>query len=299
VISAVPRRPLRRFLRLLAMVASVSLTSCGVFRSAGGNFVTGAVQRLEEGDSALVALQRTLADSAGTFLQQEFEEAVIGPAKATWSEMRKGLREEADSVGLRLTEVIRVNLEETLPRVIQRNADVLEVRTRALAGVFAEELTRALGEGVAESLEPAVESLVQGAVRSAAESVESELRPSLHALMLDLRDSLQVRIGDVDRAVAESQTVSGFRYTLFGAGGAFLLALIALGINDRRRRGQALGALIDAIEKEGHPGTKRAAASCAKEAGVHSWLGDRVRSRTAGPGWDGEGEQPSPEESES
>jgi hypothetical protein len=260
---------------------TVGLASCGVARSAGSNFASGAVERLQEDDSSLVALQRTLADSGGQLLAEEFDQAVLSPAKATWSEMRQGLRDEADSVGAQLNEVLRANLQETLPEAIEQNADLLELRAERLARVFSEEFTRALGEGVAQSLEPAIEDLVRGAMRSAAESVDSELRPALHSLMLDLRDSLEVRISDVDRAVAESQTVSGLRYTLFGAGGALLLALIALGINDRRKRGQALGVLIDAIETEGHPGTKRAAETCAKEVGVHSWLHEQVRNRTA------------------
>lgn len=138
----------------------------------------------------------------------------------------------------------------------------------------------ALGEGVSEHLQPAADSLVVGVMRTAVSEIETELRPAMHALMLDLRDSLEVRIGDVDRAVAGTRTVSGFRYSLYGAGLVLVVVLLITMFGRWRQKSLALDALIEAIERGGHEGTKRAVRSCARDAGVESWLMKRVRQAT-------------------
>lgn len=97
--------------------------------------------------------------------------------------------------------------------------------------------------------------------------------------MLEVRDSLRVRIGDVDRAVTESGTVSGMRYAIVAAGATIVLAALLLAIVHWRRQRRALHALIDAVETAGDEGIRQAVRTCAEEAGVHGWLTDRVAAR--------------------
>jgi len=199
-------------------VAIVSLQACAVARSAGGEFASGAVARLEESDSVVVALQRRLVDSAAVVLEADFRRAVLDPSRESWSEMRQGLRDEADSLAGRLDVMLREVSEETLPAGIERSASLMEIRMGDLGEAFAARFAAALGEGVSTQLRPATDSLLASMMRATVLGLETDLKPAVHALMLDVRDSLELRIGDVDRAVAGSQTVGELRYALYGAG---------------------------------------------------------------------------------
>ena len=269
-------------IRALTLGLALLATGCSLARSAGSEFASGAVDRISESDLPLIQLQRSLSDSAGVFLEQEFSEAVLLPARVTWAEMRQGVRDEGDSLALRLDDLLRSALTETLPSSLDRSATEVEGRLAGLGRAIAEEFMLALGEGVSEHLQPAADSLVVGVMRTAVSEIETELRPAMHALMLDLRDSLEVRIGDVDRAVAGTRTVSGFRYSLYGAGLVLVVVLLITMFGRWRQKSLALDALIEAIERGGHEGTKRAVQSCARDAGVESWLMKRVRQASGG-----------------
>lgn len=274
---------------LTAVVASLS--GCAVARSAGGDFAAGALTTLREADTSLVEMQRRLVDTAFVFLKPEFEDAVLVPARSTWAEMRRGIREEGDSLARMLDQALQRSLAETIPAGMDRSGAELRRQLNEVARSFALEFARAFGEGVSTSVQPAVDSLVANAIRTSVVGLETDLRPSVHALMREVRDSLQLRIGDVDRAVAESQTVSGLRYAMFGGGGLLLVGATLVGIGRWRRRDRALDALIDAIERTGDERTREAAHHCATEAGVGGWLKQRMRHRT---GKGGTGSSPPP-----
>lgn len=274
---------------LTGLLLAVSLQGCGAARSAGREFASGALAGLQAEDSVLIALQRDLVDTAFVTLAAEFREAVLDPATATWTEMRAGVRSEADSVRARLEATLETSLRQTVPSAIAENGDLLEARIRRLAEAFTDEFTRGLGTGARSAVAPAADSLMRGIVRAAVRGLEDDFRPAAHRLMMELRDSLQLRIGDVDEAVASSSTVEGLRFALLGAGGSLFLGLTVVGVGSWRRRSRAFDVLIDAIEAGGHDATKRAVGSCARDAGVHGWLNDRLRGRwTAVAGEDSE-----------
>lgn len=257
----------------------LALSGCSLARAAGGDFATGAVTTLSASDSSLIALQRTLADSAGAFLRGEFSEAVLLPARTTWADMRQGVRDEGDSLAVRLGGMLQSSLTETVPGALDSSASAIEGRFAGLARAFASEFSVALGEGMSTNLQPAADSLVASVMRAAVRGVEADLEPAVHALMMDLRDSLEVRIGDVDRAVTGTQTASGLRYALYGAGATALVVGLISALGGWRRKGRALDALIEAIEWGGHEPTKRAVETCARDVGIDSWLTARVRRR--------------------
>jgi len=264
-------------------VAAVLLVSgCGAARSAGSSLTAGALERLRAEDTTLIALDRRLADSTGAFLSREFAGAVLDPAQATWKNMRLAARREADGISADLEIRVRTGLDDALRQLLADNFDVLDARMSILATGVSQAFAEALGRDLSASLAPAGDTLVRRLIQSAAVGMERDLRPALHALMLEARDSLRVRIRDVDRAVAGSKTVSEVRYALFGAAGAALATGLLLAFGHWRRQGRALHALIDAVEKAGDDGTKRAVRTCAQEAGVHGWLSERVAARTAG-----------------
>lgn len=263
----------------LCVLALLALGGCGAARSAGGAFASGAITRIQEEDSTLVALQRHLADTAFTILAAEFRGAVLGPATETWSEMRAIARAEADTLGSVFEASLEESLQHSLPEGIETNGALLEAQLRTVVQAFSEEFTVGLARGMQEAIAPAVDSLMRVVVRSTSIGLEEDFAPAAHRLMLGVRDSLEARIGDVDQAVASSQTVSGLRFALLGVGGSLLVGLGIATVAGWRRRTRAFEALLDAIETGGHDGTKRAVAACAREAGVHGWLSDRFRRR--------------------
>lgn len=269
----------RRSSAALPALALAALGACSIPRSAGEQFAAGAVDRLRSDDSAVVALQRELADSARVYVQEAFERAVVAPAEDAFAGIRRDARTEVDSLGERFKAVLREGLDETLPAGIDRNADLLQPRMDGLGETFGRSLATGLTRGVAEELRPAADSLVAGMIEVAALGVQTELQPAIHAMMMSLRDSLEARIRDMDRAVAESRTFSGLRYVMFGAITALLLAALGFALSQLRRGRRALYAMIDAIENAGHEGTKRAVLQRTRDAGVAGWLEDRIRKR--------------------
>lgn len=272
--------PLRR---LAVTILAIPVIGCGAARSAGSNFAAGAVERLDREDSTLFALERRLTDSIGVFLEQEFTGSVLNPARRTWEEMRAGVRDEADTVAARLAVQLRGDLNGSLQELLRDNLDVVERRGTRLAGAMADTLTDALGRGMTTRLAAAADTLTLRLATAVALSLEEVLSPALHDIMLDVRDSLRVRIGDVDRAVAESRTVSGVRSAFIGAGAAIVLALTLLAGAHMRRQRRALHALIDAVETAGDEGVRHAVRTCAEQVGVHGWLTDRVAARRGPP----------------
>lgn len=267
----------RRALPGLWLALLFSAGGCAVARSAGAEFATGAVARLQAEDTAIVALQRQLADTAFAIVAREFRSAVLDPATQTWAGMRAAARAEADTLGGTLEESLARSLENTLPQGIETNGALVQEQVRAIVAGFAEEFAAGLGVGMQTAIAPALDTLTRVVVRSTARGLEDDLRPSVHALMLEIRDSLELRIGDVDQAVSESQTVSELRFALYGAAIMLLILISVVATLGWRRRGRAVEALLDAIEAGDHGPTKQAAARCAREAGVGDWLHRRAR----------------------
>ena len=265
-------------------VLALSVVGCGAARSAGSSLAAGAVARLNSEDSLLFALERRLTDTAGVLLRREFAGAVLTPARQTWDGMRGDFRDDADTVTAHVAAHLRDELNESLQELLRDNLGVLERRGTHLAGAMADTLTDALGRGLTTRLAAAGDTLTLRVARAVALSLDEVLRPALHAVMLDVRDSLRVRIGDVDRAVAESGTVSGLRYTLVGAGTAIVLAVLLVALVHWRRQRRALQALIEAVATAGDDGVRQAVRTSAEKAGVHGWLTDRLAARRSSSG---------------
>ena len=263
----------------LCLLALLSMSGCAVARSAGGEFAAGAVSRLQAEDTAVVALQQQLADTAFAIVAREFREAVLSPATDTWSEMRAAARAEADTLGDVLAASLDRSLQRTLPNGLQANGGVLDQQMRIVAETFTREFTAGLGRGMRDAIGPALDTLARVVIRSTSTGIEDDLRPVMHRLMLEVRDSLEARIDDVDQAVSTSRTVSGFRSALYGAGLTLLAVAVVVATTGWRRRARALEALLDAIEAGDHAPTKEAAATCAREAGVDSWRHQRLKGR--------------------
>ncbi len=274
------QRYLVRFLcASLFLALSLALTGCFAGRSVGRSIGAGALQTVTTQDSALIALQRRLFDSASVFLNDAFETAVLDPARVQFDSVSVVMRGTADSITAILTERVSSDLNESVQQLLGENLDLLEVRAPLLARNTAEALTDELSKRLPSVLATIGDTLGQQLVAGITVGLREVLEPALHKIMVEVTDSLRLRIRQVDDTVAESDTLVGLRSALIGGGLVltFGIAFLVYGYSRRQRR--ALNALIDAIESRGDPDLHESVRSCADEAGVHDWLSDRVTAR--------------------
>lgn len=277
----VPWGEMARLWAVVGLAATVS--SCGLGRSVGRGVGAGAVDALVGRDTTLIRVERQLADSAGTFLGRAMARAVFEPARAAADTIGELASARADGVAVRLAQRIETDLDQSLQRLLTNNLDLLDRRGGGLAGATARQFVDVIGSGLGEVLGQAGDSLARRTVRGLALGLRSELEPVLHDVMQAVTDSLRNRILQVDSTVVRSQTVSGAKYTVLGGTAVALLGLSVIALGNWRRQRRALHAMIDAVNARGDPQLDETVRSCARDAGVHTWLGDRIRTRK-GPG---------------
>lgn len=267
----------------MAVATLVGLTACGAARSAGRSLADGAVDAVAVRESTLVAMGRRMTDSAGELLRREFRHAVIDPARATWDAMAVQVRQEVDSASARLAANVRESLAGATAELLERAFDVIETRTDRLAVSVPEAASPALERGLARSFGVVGDTLAHHLSVGLAAGLGEQLQPALHALMRDLSDSLRVRVGELDRTVAESSTVSGTRNIVLGSAATLALVALALAGLSWLRHRRALDAMIDAVHLADDARLHDAVRGCASDAGVDGWLESRIAARR-GPG---------------
>lgn len=278
-VSLARRRPTPH---LLFVTSVTVLAACGATRSAGRSLADGAVEGLAARESTLVALEDRLADSVGVYLGREFSEAVIAPARATWDAMARQVRDEADSSSVRLAEGIRGPVSDAIEQLLERSFDVVEARAARLARTLPDAATPGLERSLAASFGIIGDTLAHHLSAGLAAGLEEQLRPALHALMRDLSDSLSVRVGELDRTVAESSTVGGVRTVLVGLAAVLVIGGVLAMLLSWLRHRRALHAMLDAVRLTDDPRVDDAVRGCAGKAGVGSWLAARAASRRGG-----------------
>jgi len=261
-------------LALLAFLPACSLTA-----SAGRSFAGGAIEEAAARESTLVAMERRLSDSAGAFLEGALRRAAIGPVLAAFDSMSVRSRAEVDSLSAGLASGIREHLGDALREVLTESFDVMDTRASQFGRTVADATTAELERGLASALGTAADTLAHRLVDELVLGLQDRLKPTLHTLMREVTDSLRARVGDVDRSVSESSTVSRLRALVLVAGSAlFLLAGLALLMSWRRHR-RALHAVLEAIELADDEDLRRTVGRCAGEAQVEGWLASKVVSR--------------------
>ena len=266
--------------RLISLLLFTSVAAgCGAARSTGASLADGAVERLTERESTLIAIEQRLADSVGAYLSREFSEAVIAPARETWDTMVGQVRAEADSSSVRLAEGVQGPLSEALQELLERSFDVIETRANRLGRSLPDAMTPALERGLATSFGAVGDTLAHHLSAGLATGLQEQFRPALHALMRDLTDSLRARVTEIDRTVAESSTVSGARSFLVGSAVALALVAALTMLLSWRRHRRALHAMLDAVQLTDDERMHEAVRGCAGQAGVEDWLAARAVSR--------------------
>lgn len=238
-------KSLRSYVPLLLLTG---LSACTLTRSAGRSLGTGAVEAVTSRDTALFALERGLADSAGAYLNQAFATAVP-------------------------------DLSRSFRRLLAENFDVLDRRGAGVARTTARTLTDELDPALPRLLARVGDTLAQRVVTGLALGLRDVVQPVLHQVMQEVTDSVRSRIREVDTTVIQSRTVGGLRYGLLGGIGVLLLVLFVVAYAHWRRQHRALDALIDAIHARPDAALHEAVRSCAREAGVSGWLSERVERR--------------------
>ena len=266
--------------QLISLLAFASVAAgCGAARSAGASLADGAVERLGERESTLIAIEQRLADSVGAYLSREFDEAVLAPARETWDTMARQVRAEADSSSARLAESVQGLLSEALQELLESSFDVIETRAIRLGRTLPDALTPGLERGLATSFGAVGDTLAHHLSEGLATGLQVQFQPALHALMRDLTDSLRARVAEIDRTVVESSTVSGARSFLVGSAAALALVAALTMLFSWLRHRRALHAVLDAIQLTGDETIHEAVRGCAGQAGVEDWLAARAVSR--------------------
>jgi hypothetical protein len=266
----------------LFVTLGLGAAGCVVGRSVGRSIGAGAIEAVTKQDSALIAMEKRLLDTASERLNQTFETVVLEPARIQLDSLTVAIRASADSMALLFSRRIRTELNESVQLLLEENLDVLENRAPLLARATARELSLELNRTLPGAFAAVGDTLGKQLVAGLAIGLRDALEPALHKIMLEVTDSLRIRIRQVDTTFAESKTLGGLRYTIIGGSLVFLLGIGALAFGYWRRQGRALNALIDATLARGDPELHESITDCAKQAGVHNWLTDRVTSRRSG-----------------
>lgn len=264
---------------LVALVVAVAVVGCGPARSTGRSLADGAIDRLVERENALIAIERRLADSVGVYLNREFSNAIVAPARATLDTMLHQMRAEADSSSIRLAAAVRGPLSEALRQLLEGSFDVIEARTNRLGRTLPEAATPGIERALATSFGAVGDTLAHHLSVGLAAGLQERLQPALHTLMRDLTDSLRARVADIDRSVVESSTVSGARSFLVGLAVAVALSAVLVMLWSWRRHRRALHAMLDAVNLTGDETIHEAVRGCAGQAGVEDWLAAQALAR--------------------
>lgn len=252
----------------VCLLLLTGLSACALTRSAGRSLGAGAVEAVTARDTALFALERGLADTAGAYLNQAFATAVLNPARAT-----------SDSIARRLAQQVETDLSRSFRRLLAENFDVIDRRGAGVARTTARTLTDELDPALPRLLARVGDTLAQRVVNGLALGLRDVVQPMLHEVMQEVTDSVRSRIREVDTTVVQTRTAGGLRYGLLVAIGGVLLIVAIIAYAYWRRQHRALNALIDAIHTRPDPALHEAIRSCARDAGVAAWLSERVERR--------------------
>ncbi len=264
---------------LIVVLLLAPVAGCSLSGSAGRGIAAGAVDGITARESTLVAMERRLADSAAAYVGREIREDVFIPARTTWDSMGLRARAEVDSMSARAATRIRDDLQAAVREALSGSFDLIETRTARLGRQAPASAAEGVSGPMARAFGAVGDTLAHHFVASLATGLEERLRPSLHAVMQEMTDSLQARVGEVDRSVSDSSTLNTLEALLLGVGVTVLAAIGLLGWLSWRRQRQALESVLEAIDREGNPELHRTVADCAGRAGVGEWVAGRLYSR--------------------
>ncbi len=263
------------FLLALGLGAS----GCFAGRSVGRSIGAGALEVVTKQDSTLLALEKRLLDTASAHLDKTFQSIVMEPVREQIDSLTTAITGVSDSISLRFAKRIRTELNESVRQLLTENLDLLEGRAPGLARNTARELSLELSRTLPGAFAAVGDTLGKRLVEGLVVGLRDALEPALHQIMVEVTDSLRIRIRQVDTTFAQSKTFVGLKYAIYGGSLVLVISVGALAFGYWRRQSRALNAIIDATQAQGDPQLHESISACAKEAGVHDWLSGRVTAR--------------------
>ncbi len=257
-------------------------TGCFAGRSIGRSIGSGALEVVAKKDSTLLELERRLMDSASAHLDRTFQLIVMEPVRNQMDSLTIAIGGVSDSIALRFARSVRTELNESVHQLLTENLDLLEGRATLLARNTARELALELSRTLPGAFAVVGDTLGKRLVEGLAIGLRDALEPALHKIMVEVTDSLRIRIRQVDTTFAQSKTFVGLQYAIYGGSLVFVLGIGAMAFGYWRRQSRALNAIIDATQARGDPELHESINACAKEAGVHDWLSGKVTARHRG-----------------
>jgi type IV secretory pathway VirB2 component (pilin) len=260
----------------LALLSSA--VSCAKVKSSASEVGEIAVESARAQEPEILEFEKTLADSAGAYLGRAIRDEVLTRVTMMWDTLLSEAEAASDRIVTELAAKIQYDINHSLQLLIEDNLDLAERRGPKVVELL---VASAMLEATHN-----VDALVSTAIRSASVGLRDDLKPMVLDVVNVLGDSLVLRIQEVDRALAESRTVSTIRdtilYLALGAAAVLVAVAAVIATAIMRRQRKSLNVLVDAIDEAGDKPLPnlRADIKCrARDAKVHGFLTDLVSKR--------------------
>lgn len=187
------------------LAVMLALGGCGAIRNQATTLGSDVVGAVRETQPELFEIERTLADSMAGFLGRAIEDKVLSRASGLWDSMLIKLNEQS--------RVVVGQLAQGVERDLNRSVQVMLSENLELADQKGGEVVNNVFSDAEDNIEPLM----------------NKLRPQLTQLVNEVTGVLSVRLRELDKQLAESETgktvvdvvwlvVAGLAVTVIGGG---------------------------------------------------------------------------------
>jgi hypothetical protein len=150
-----------RFYFLLAQ--TVAMAGCGAIRSQTTTLGSDVIGSVREKEPELFEIERTLADSLGSFMGRAVEDKVLTKASGTWDTMLLKMNEQSKVMVGQLAQGVERDLNRSLQVMLSENMDLASRN----AGPLVDTLMSHLQQGMRDKLQPVLVDILKQATDSA------------------------------------------------------------------------------------------------------------------------------------
>ena len=200
----------------LLLVQTVAMAGCGAVRSQTSTLGSEVIGSVREKEPELFEIERTLADSMGSFMGRAVEDKVLTKASGTWDTMLLKMNEQSKVMVGQLAQGVERDLNRSLQVMLSENMDLASRRT----GPLVDDLMSSLEKGMRDKLQPVlVEILAQAG------------------------DSARAQLGRIDTLTSKSPTIKKLKTFVYILLAGIGVIVIGGGLAWRRKTVRAQQAL--------------------------------------------------------
>ena len=143
----------------LLLVQTVAMAGCGAVRSQTSTLGSEVIGSVREKEPELFEIERTLADSMGSFMGRAVEDKVLTKASGTWDTMLLKMNEQSKVMVGQLAQGVERDLNRSLQVMLSENMDLASRRT----GPLVDDLMSTLEKGMRQRLQPVLVDVLKQA----------------------------------------------------------------------------------------------------------------------------------------